>query len=35
MTRKIIIVALSVVAVLGIARYTVIAAAGDSTLQTK
>src|SRR5437879_7367979 len=33
MSRKIIIVALSVVAVLGIARYTVIAAAGDSALQ--
>ncbi len=33
MTRKIIIVALSILAVLGIARYTVIAAAGDSTLQ--
>jgi ketosteroid isomerase-like protein len=33
MTRKIIIVALSVVAVLAIARYTVIAAAGDSALQ--
>ncbi len=33
MTRKIILVALSIVAVLGIARYTVIAAAGDSALQ--
>jgi ketosteroid isomerase-like protein len=33
MTRKIITVALSVVAVLAIARYTVIAAAGDSALQ--
>jgi ketosteroid isomerase-like protein len=33
MTRKIILLALSVVAVLGIARYTVIAAAADSALQ--
>jgi ketosteroid isomerase-like protein len=33
MIRRILFLALSVVAVLGIARYTVIAAAGDSNLQ--